>query len=184
MYWVCGDMWRGIEYMEELGNAQLWQLSIAGSWRDNASPLRKSSVCSASCAAVRWVGRNLRTALDMSHASPTWELQKTQARAAGCRSRQLGRCTFPCVCYLSIVDDFLLPLPLLYLDYREPFKVDRWLQVVWTLACSHCHCWAGGGCLHSSDVPCHSEHHVGVSVDSERMNSNGLYGNKVHYLLE
>lgn len=145
MYWVCGDMWRGVEYMEELGNAQLWQVSIAGSWRDNASPLRRSPVCSASCATVGWIGRNLRTALDMSHASPNWELQKAQARAAGCRSRQLGRCTFPGVSYLSSVDDFLLPLPLLYLGYREPFKVGRPLQVVWTLACSYCCCRAGEG---------------------------------------
>lgn len=27
-------MLRGIEYLEELGNAQLWQILIAGSWRD------------------------------------------------------------------------------------------------------------------------------------------------------
>lgn len=175
MCWVGGGMWRGVEYMEELGNAQLWQISVAGSWRDNASPLRRSSVCSASYAVVGW---------DMSHASPTRELQKVQARAAGCRSRRLGRCTFPCVCHLPSVDDYLPPLPLLYLGYREPFKVDRRLQVIWTLACSHCGCRAGGGCLHCSDVPCHLAYHVGVSVDSERVNSNGLYGNKVHYLLE
>lgn len=115
MCWVVGGMWRGVEYLEELGNAQLWQISVSGSWRDNASLLRRSSICSALHAAVGW---------DMSHASPTRELQKAQARAAGCRSRRLGRCTFPYVCHLPSVDDFLLPLPLLYLGYREPFKVD------------------------------------------------------------
>lgn len=61
-------MLRGVENWVVLNSGRYQLLDLGGT---NASPMRRSSVCSASCAAVGRVGKNHRAALDMSHANPT-----------------------------------------------------------------------------------------------------------------
>lgn len=185
MCWVYGGILCGMEYMGELSYVQLWQISIAGSLRNSChSPTRKSSVCTPWCTVVGWLGMDLRTALDMSPASPTESYRKPQAGAASCRSRTVVRCTFLSLTYLPRVDIHCFRFLYCIWATESPLK---WMDDFMRPECFCAHTVAAtldeGAC---TPVMCPVTQNtiVGVSVGSERVNSFGLYYHKVHYVLE